>query len=133
MECVFDENEVEYHSCERPMCNHTECEKHEEHVNKDKTTCAYYGNGKICTSVKGCKISSCNQHVDYYTNAASKTAEYMKRYVGKRVYACKDGRYSHPGTLLKVFVKGKVVAYKVKETNGSIGTFSDVRITMFQD
>lgn len=30
MKCVFDENEVEYHSCERPMCNHTKCDKHEE-------------------------------------------------------------------------------------------------------
>jgi hypothetical protein len=33
--------------------------------------------------------------------------------------------------LLKVFVKGKVVAYKVKETNGNVGTFSDIRPAMF--
>lgn len=36
MECVFDENELEYMSCERPMCNHTECDKHEEYLTPEE-------------------------------------------------------------------------------------------------
>lgn len=126
MECVFDENEVEYHSCERPMCNHTECDKHEEYQ-----TCEYLGLGKVCKRSTNCRDSGCSQHPDFWTEAASNTATYMKRYVGKRVFACKDGRYSHPGVLIKAFVKGKAVAYKVKENNGNMGTFSDVRPAMY--
>jgi hypothetical protein len=33
--CKFDENEVEYKSCERPVCNHTECPEHEEFAKID--------------------------------------------------------------------------------------------------
>ena len=126
MECVFDENEREYHSCERPMCNHTECDKHEEYQ-----TCGYLGLGKVCKRSTNCRDSGCSQHPDFWTDAASKTADYMRRYVGKRVFACKDGRYSHPGILIKAFVKGKAVAYKVKECSGNIGTFSDIRPAMY--
>ncbi len=32
MEFMFDENEIEYKSCERPMCNYTECPEHEEYM-----------------------------------------------------------------------------------------------------
>jgi hypothetical protein len=98
------------------------------------TTCAYYGLGRMCNTVKNrCTVTSCSQHPDYYTDAAKKSANFMKRFVGKRVHAYKDGRYSHPGTLLKVFIKGHVVSYKVREVNGHIGTFSDVHVTIFQD
>jgi hypothetical protein len=37
MSCVFDENELEYMSCERPVCNHTECDEHEEY--NDNNNC----------------------------------------------------------------------------------------------
>ena len=29
--CKFDENEVEYRSCQRPQCSHVECVDHEEY------------------------------------------------------------------------------------------------------
>ena len=68
---------------------------------------------------------------EHLVTPEEKKADYMRRFVGQRVFGCKDGRYAHPGILVKVFIKGKNIAYKVKENNGNVGTFSDVRTMMY--
>lgn len=134
MNCVFDENEKEYHSCARPVCGHTECDKHEEYQH-----CGYTGLGKVCKPSMNCRDISCPQHPDYHREEARSKAYHMLGEVGKRVRAYKDARKYKEGNrcvhgrLTKVFVRGNSVAYKVDAGNGNTFTCSYIEVTMFQD
>jgi hypothetical protein len=87
-----------------------------------------------------CRDTCCKQHPDYYKEEARNKATYMQLEIGKKVRAYKDlmlscnGNHCIHGRLVKVFVKGNSVAYKVKDQyDGSIVTCSFVEVTLFQD
>ena len=102
--------------------------------------CGYFGLGKTCNVVKNpCIVVTCKQHPQYYRQMAKMDAEYMQKNVGKKVRAYRDtrkylgGNHCIHGRIVKVFVKGNSVAYKVIDGQGNIITCSFVEVMMFQD
>ncbi len=100
--------------------------------------CKYFGLGKTCKRNMNCRDTYCKQHPDYYRVKATEDANYMQVAIGKRVRAYKDSRKyvdgntcTH-GKLVKVFVRGNSVAYKVKDDHGNVITCHYIEETLFQ-
>jgi len=101
--------------------------------------CKYFGLSKTCKCSMNCRDTYCHQHPDYYKVKAVEEAFRMQAAVGKRVRAYKNAQKyveNNPrihGRLVKVFVKGNSVAYKVRdEFDNNIVTCSFIEIKMFQ-
>ena len=101
--------------------------------------CKYFMLGRKCNKNTPCRDLGCRKHPEYYSEEARNKAHYMQDMVGKRVRGYKDARIYKEGNLctyghlIKVFVKGNSVAYKVKDQyDGSLVTCSFVEVTLFQ-
>ena len=103
------------------------------------SACKYFGLGKTCKKNIGCRDLGCTQHPEYYREAARCEMWNMSEMIGKRVRAYKDkrkymeGNRCVHGRLVKVFLKGNSVAYKVNDGLGNTVTCSFLEIAMFQD
>jgi hypothetical protein len=100
--------------------------------------CKYFGLGKTCKRSMNCRDIWCQQHPEYYKEMARVDAAHMQMSVGKRVRAYRDtrkfvdgNRCTH-GIVIKVFVKGNSVAYKVRSDEGAIITCSYIEEKLFQ-
>ncbi len=100
--------------------------------------CKYFGLGKTCKRTINCRDTYCHQHPDYYKARATEDANHMQVVVGKRVRAYSDSRkYAEgvrcvTGKVIKVFVKGHKVAYKVEDNFGHSITSHYIEETLFQ-
>ena len=100
--------------------------------------CEFFGNTKVCKCTINCRDTYCHQHPDYYKVRAVEDANYMQAVVGKRVRAYSDSRkYADgvrcvTGKVIKVFVKGHKVAYRVESANGDKITCHYIEETLFQ-
>lgn len=101
--------------------------------------CEYFGLGKTCKCTINCRDTYCPQHPDYYKVRAVEDANYLQVLVGKRVRAYSNAqKYAEgvrcvTGKVLKVFVKGHKVAYKVEDNFGRSITSHYIEETLFQD
>jgi hypothetical protein len=102
--------------------------------------CKYFGLSKTCKYSMSCRGSIwCHQHPEYYKEMARVVAAHMQAVVGKKVRAYKDirkfmvGNICTHGKLIKVFVRGNSVAYKVRDDQGNTVTCSYIEEKLFQD
>lgn len=102
------------------------------YINSETKKCSYLGLGKTCHKNINCRDTACMQHPEYRRNGAIDAAYANQKYVGRYVYGYKEGRCAYPGTLLKVFVKGNKVIYRIKEDTGNVGNFSGIEISAYK-